>query len=310
MRIHKLSGRPLLALPLGQAEGNKLLRWIVAIMTYVLAIAIVIIIGATHITGRWDAALNNQLTIEVAATPTTDNDDNKVAPLAVRVTQVKNILDQNTAVLDAKDVPETELRSLLTPWLGDSALLTDIPLPALLEITFAPGKPIDVEALTKQLTDKVPGVNVIAHSSWAQAIKRLAQIAIMIAYSLLTLVSLAAIACITFAARARLAIHSAEVEMLHILGATDRYVANQFQRQAFITTWQGLLLGMLLILLTAAGAYGYFRPMTLGAVHDTWASLAITPQEYWLIVGLPLGLLVAATLAARWSVLGALRKLP
>src|SRR3546814_5129324 len=52
----------------------------------------------------------------------------------------------------------------------------------------------------------------------------------LVAMILVVLIALAAVAAIVFVTRAGLAIHRPVIDLLHLIGATDAYVARQFER--------------------------------------------------------------------------------
>ena len=58
------------------------------------------------------------------------------------------------------------------------------------------------------------------------------------------LVGGASVAAVVFAVRTGLAIHSPVVELLHIMGATDAYVARQFQTHVAGLALRGGLVGL------------------------------------------------------------------
>ena len=118
--------------------------------------------------------------------------------------------------------------------------------------------------------------------------------------------ALAAIATVVFITRTGLAIHAGGIELLHLIGAADGYVARQFQGQALELALKGGALGFVLTAATvfllgraadALGA-GILPDFSLSLVQ--WAALATVP----------LGVAVIGVLTARVTVMAALRELP
>ena len=60
-----------------------------------------------------------------------------------------------------------------------------------------------------------------------------------IAFSIVALIGLTAIAAIIFATRSGLAVHGAIINLLHVMGARDSYIACQFQMQAMMLGIRG-----------------------------------------------------------------------
>jgi cell division transport system permease protein len=99
----------------------------------------------------------------------------------------------------------------------------------------------------------------------------------------LLLIVLATIGTVVFTTRTGLAIHREAIEVLHLIGAQDTYIARQFSRRALGLGIWGSVLGIALALPTlwalvhlARNMGDQFLPdIGLGVVH--WASLGALP---------------------------------
>jgi cell division transport system permease protein len=101
-------------------------------------------------------------------------------------------------------------------------------------------------------------------------------------------------------------LHKEEVDLLHLIGATDSYIAKQFQRQAFRLATEGAAAGLMLAVVTL-NIIGFIKyrmgNSLLPGVALSWAEcicLLITP----LLAG------VIAMAASRFTVLRALKEMP
>jgi cell division transport system permease protein len=130
------------------------------------------------------------------------------------------------------------------------------------------------------------------------------QIARIAAVSLFALMALAAAAVIAFATRAGLSARHDVVEIMHLTGATDGFIANLFQaRFAAMAALAGLLGGAAAALLAAGirllgGGYGLIPVLP---IH--WLDLLVALPSP-LIAGL------VAAIAARVTALGLIRAMP
>src|SRR6185437_11553524 len=106
-------------------------------------------------------------------------------------------------------------------------------------------------------------------------------------------------------ARARLAVNRDEIELLHSLGATDGFIAGQFQAGAFRATIAGVAAGTVL---AAAVIFAIVRgaPPVIPFV----AELRLGPADWAALALVPVGALLLAMLVTRWTAYGLARRLP
>ena len=112
-------------------------------------------------------------------------------------------------------------------------------------------------------------------------------------------------ATVVLAARAALDTHRGTIEVLHLMGATDVQVARLFQRRIALDALFGGAVGLgaaALVLLVIGDRVGALGSELLGS--------AGLPLLSWLIlVALPVGGVLLATLVARMTILRALGRL-
>ena len=114
------------------------------------------------------------------------------------------------------------------------------------------------------------------------------------------------VTAISGAVGARMAVYRAEVELLHLMGATDNYIARQFQRYAMIAALQGGFAG------TIAGAGAIFLT---GAVSgrmnvDLLPGFALEPLQIATLCALPALAALIAVGTARQTVMRVLTAMP
>ena len=106
--------------------------------------------------------------------------------------------------------------------------------------------------------------------------------------------------------RTGLSIHRPVIEILHLIGARDSYIAAQFQRHAMRLGLRGGIIGLLLAAATIV-PLGLLLHRLESAILPTYT--LSTPE--WVILGLlPVVTALAAMITARFAVLGTLAKLP
>ena len=289
-----------LDLPLAEDSTGRFLVWIMAVMIYLAIVALAGSMVLAGMAGRWESGLTGRLTVQIAPLP-----DASVAPLAQRTEVTLALLRSTPGVTRAEPVGASAAHKLLEPWLGN-ALLDDLPLPALIDVEVGAGAGLDVPALAERLAGAVPGARLDNHAAWLADLRILAHTAQLVALAVVLLVGGASVASVVFAVRTGLAIHSPVVELLHIMGATDAYVARQFQTHVAGLALRGGVVGLglgaltLLALRLAAGdtPVGLMPDMTLGL------------REWLALIAVPLVAALLAVVTARWTVFRVLTRMP
>ena len=291
--LNALAGRRLL--PEGRLAGP--MPWVIAIMMAltVLATAAGIVLGKAA-RGLGDD-LAGRVTVQII-----------VPNLALRSAETRAAVAAATrlsAVDSVRAVPEDELKELVAPWLGDEALDGDLPVPALIEVMLKRQRPEDMEALTKAVQGAAPGARVDADAEWLAPLANLLNALKWLAAALVALMALATAAAVVLAARAALNTHRATIDVLHLLGANDVQVARLFQRRIALDALFGGILGLIVAL--AAMVLVGNRMRALGSGLLGTAGLG---WDGWLILfALPLAGVALAMLAARLTVIAALRRM-
>ena len=292
--------RQRLDLPLAEDSTGRFLVWIMAVMIYLAIVALAGSMVLAGMAGRWESGLTGRLTVQIAPLP-----DASVPPLAQRTEVTLALLRSTPGVTRAEPVGASAAHKLLEPWLGN-ALLDDLPLPALIDVEVGASAGLDVPALAERLAAAVPGARLDNHAAWLADLRILAHTAQLVALAVVLLVGGASVAAVVFAVRTGLAIHSPVVELLHIMGATDAYVARQFQTHVAGLALRGGAVGLglaaltLLALRLAAGdtPVGLMPDMTLGL------------REWLALIAVPLVAALLAVVTARWTVLRVLTRMP
>jgi cell division transport system permease protein len=119
------------------------------------------------------------------------------------------------------------------------------------------------------------------------------------------LVGLAAIITVVFVTRTGLEIHRQVIELLHLMGAQDRYIAREFQRHALRLGLRGGLFGFALAAAALAGLAWLARGSNAALLPD----LDLAPLDWAWLALLPLAAAVTAMWTARLTVLRTLVRL-
>jgi len=255
---------------------------------------------------QWRRGLTGSVTVQIVPTGSANS-----KAMQRRVDEALAILRSSPLVAAATPLPADKAAALLEPWIGAPALSDslNLPIPRLIDVTLAPspsGEAPDTSVLSARLAAAVPGATLDDHGRWLDRLLSLARAVEVIAFAVLGLISLAAVATIVFATRTGLAIHHEVIELLHLMGAQDDYVARQFQYNAL---WLGL----------KGGAIGVFIAMAtllvLGSIAGRIEAgllppVSMAPAQWAALTGVGAATVTICLVTARITVLRTIGRMP
>lgn len=285
------------AVPLDRDSSGRYLPLLVAIMVYMAALALAGALSMSKLAERWDTGLAGALTVQVPADPAADS---------AQFAAVAEALSATPGVVAVEPMDSSAITALLEPWLGDAVLTGDLPLPRLIAVTIDTDAPPDIAALQARLQALAPGSLVDDHQRWLDRLLDLARAVELMALVVVVLVVLAASIMVAFVTRMGLAAHERSIELLHLIGAQDSYVARQFQNHALSLGLRGGLLGLVCALPTLYLARTLLQRIDSGLLPE----LNFLAHEWSYFVLLPVAAALVTMLAARVTVLRTLARLP
>lgn len=291
-------------LALERDAARRFLPWLVALNVYlaVLALAGLMVIGDAA--GRWDRGLSGTLTVQIPP-PSEDDRVKAVAANEARVNRALEVLRATPGIASARALERKELMSLMEPWLGSGDLVGELPLPALIDVQLKHDGGVNVEGLAAVLAVAVPGATIDDHKKWLDRLVLLARLVTLIAAAIVVLIGAAAIATVIFITRTGLSLHHEVIELLHVMGARDDYVAKQFESQALALSIKGGMAGFGLAAVTLISVEILIN--RLGS--DLLPPVDLHFSQWILLAALPLVVALVGMLTARIVVLRSLARL-
>ncbi|MEO5338158.1 MAG: cell division protein [Magnetospirillum sp. WYHS-4] len=277
---------------------GRFLPWIVAFMVYLASLALAGVLALDAMAQRWDHGVGGTLTVQLVPVKGEANDERIEAAIA--------LLRETPQVARVQLIEASRIMALLEPWLGGVETLDDLPLPILIDVEVKPGAAIDRQELAKRLQASVPGTSVDDHRIWLEKLVRLIRTVQILALAIFGLALLACIGTVIFTTRTGLAIHHEAIEVLHLIGAQDSYVARQFAGRALSMGLRGGLLGVALAIPTLIGLVALTQRIEGGLMPE----IVFSPTHWTVFVVLPVLAGLIAMLTARLTVMGALARMP
>ncbi|MBP2292575.1 cell division protein FtsX [Azospirillum rugosum] len=285
-------------LPLAKDPTSRFLTWLTALMVYLAALSLAGALFVSDMARRWDTGLAGGLTVQIVPLPAGS------ATLNERTEAALTVLRSTPGVKSATALTTDDIGRLLEPWLGKEAADPLLPMPRLIDVVT--DGPVDTTALTARLKSAAPGATMDDHAVWLADLRRFAGALHLAALAVMALIGGAGVMAVVFAVRAGLAIHKHVVELLHLMGATDRYVARQFESHVLSLTLRGGLGGLVLAVATLAG----IGHAAAGLKASLLPTVTINVWHLALLAVVPVVACLLAMVTARWTVLRTLESLP
>lgn len=277
--------------PLGRDGADRYVPWILAPMVYLACLALAVALSTAALAERWDRGLSGAMTVELpGALPMDERPDTLAA--------IMEILTAWPGVAGATVLDEDAMGRLLAPWLGPDANLGDLPVPVLIDVTLAEEPAVDPVALEAALAEAAPGALVDDHGQWRRDLLAVATTVKAAAAAFMLLAALSMMAAVVFATRAGFAIHRPVIDLLHLMGATDAYVARQFQGHALRLAIRGAVAGSLLAVVTLA----LLQAALPGGEGGLLPSFALDARSALALLAVPAATALLAAATARIAV--------
>tara|TARA_R110000868_G_scaffold42158_27_gene143120 strand:+ start:597 stop:1571 length:975 start_codon:yes stop_codon:yes gene_type:complete len=284
-------------MPSAGATGLSLVL-VIAAMCFLASLALGAALSVSHVTSDWTRDLSGALTIEVKQT------DAMLPEEQIRA--VLYVLSQSDGVLSAKALDHEDMKTLLEPWLGTGNVTDDLPLPHLIDVRIDASSPPDLDALAQSIIAVAPGAVLDTHRQWQDQLMSAARAAEWLAYAVLVVVAATMVAIVTFATRAGLSANREVVEVLHLTGARDRFIAAEVQRHFLHLGFRGGMIGLVL-------SIAAFLALTLqgggGATMFMMPLSGLRLEYYPALLCVPLAAALVSVLTARITVMRTLHRL-
>jgi cell division transport system permease protein len=287
-------------IPLDRDISSRILPWLLAIMVYLIALALFSVLSMNKISGQWDSALSAHITVQLPPAELAPADQ------TVDVEAILELLRQRPEIAAAELLDKADIDRLMEPWLGTPETTLSIPLPRLIAVTLHPATQLDVRTLSQEIRNLALDALVVDHKKGLEGLIDLAGWIRLISAGVIVLIAVSAVLMAVLITKMGLAAHAPVIELLHLMGAEDRYVAEQFQRHALSGGLMGGLIGLALSLAT----FAIIEQITRGLDHSLVPNLSFSAVQWAILFTLPLVAAGVTTLTVRLTVQSNLSRLP
>lgn len=207
-------------IPRDSVAGRALVV-VIAIMTFLACLTAGAALLVAHASQAWRSDVLREATIQVKPGPGDDVESlvAKAVAIATRAPEVES----------AHAYSKAESEKLLEPWLGAGLDLSQLPIPRLIVVQLRGQRSEDLATLRSALASAVPQADLDDHRMWAARLGAMADAVVVLAAALFVLMIVAMGTAIGFATRGAMAGNREIIEVLHLVGASNAFIAKEFQ---------------------------------------------------------------------------------
>ena len=206
--------------PAGSVTGRSL-TLVISIMCFLACLTAGAVYMINESASAWLRDIASEVTVQVEPRERVDIEKN--------IAEVAAFLGRQSGIAGVKPMSAADSAALLEPWLGQTDALKALPMPRLIAVELDRQSPPDLGAIKGQLETQFPAANIDDHRLWQQQIRAVTRSFALGGLAILLLVGAATTAIIVSATRSAMASNREIVEVLHYVGATDRFIAREFE---------------------------------------------------------------------------------
>jgi cell division transport system permease protein len=207
--------------PAGSVTGRSL-TLVITIMCFLACLTAGAVYMMNQSASAWLRDIASEVTVQIEVREQGDIDK--------LVADVTSYIARQPGIARVRALSVADAAQLLEPWLGQTEALKALPVPRLVAIELDRGTPPDLDKMRAAMHAEFKGVTLDDHRRWQQQIRTITRSFALGGLAILLLVGAATTAIIISATKSAMASNRDIVEVLHFVGATDRFIAREFER--------------------------------------------------------------------------------
>ena len=291
-------------LPLKGENTSIFLQVMISIAVFIFAITLSGVLSINSMLFNWNQSILGSLTVQIM--PVNDANREKAAAetLAYQEKAV-DFLQTVEGIIKVTPLEDDQLKLLIQPWLGDGVNIENLPMPRLIDVKLAGNADIDFLKLAQDLAQASPQASLDNHKLWLSKLIKFADGIKMIAMTILILVIAITSGAIFYTTQMSLGLHGSIIEILHIMGAKDAYVAQQYAKRMAVMGFLGGIIGLLFAIPTIFFIASLAKQIEGGIISEANLNFG----DWLIITSLPLFSMTISMITAYYTVKRTLQKM-
>ena len=219
----------------GDSVAGRALVVVIAIMTFLACLTAGAALLVADASQAWRSDVLREATIQVKPRPGDDVES--------LVSKAAAIAAKSPGIESTHALSQSESEKLLEPWLGAGLDLSQLPVPRVILVKLQRQRAEDLSTLRSALATAVPQADLDDHRVWASRLGTMADAVVTLAAALFLLMIVAMGTAIGFATRGAVAGNREIVEVLHLVGASNAFIAKEFQAHFRRLGFRGAMIG-------------------------------------------------------------------
>ena len=253
-----------------------------SIYMYLFIVVLAIVMAINAMADSWKKDIMGSVTVQIIPV----EDENKHIDTEKTQEQQNKVLqyvENLSAVASVKALDAQTVEKLMTPWLGNKVNISSLPIPVLLDVKLKPNSELNYDEVTRGLRQVSENASIDNHRLWLNRLLKFASSLKNIAMTVLFMVIGICAFSIYYSTRTSLGININTIEILHIIGAKDNYIAHQYAKNfvkiGFFAGIIGLMAAIPSIILVAKYGVSTGSGLIKGAQLSTlaWSLIMTTP---------------------------------
>ena len=297
-------------IPLDRDSGQLFLSAITGLMVFLMILSVSAAYILNSFAYNWQTGLEGKWTIEI---PVIDDrgenlDKEEIEDIS---SEVLEKLATFHAIQSTERLSDETIKELLSPWFGEGnqeAVADEdvfLPIPVLITLDMKETGRRTAHEIRMEMEQISPLIRLDRHESWLGELLQMTGTLRFVALLITLVICTAGILAVAGAMQSRMAEHRDSVELLHLMGAGDKYISRQFQRHALIISSQGATAGLLVSVIFVHILQWFLS----GSNEGLLPSFSPTPVFWLLFLLVPCVTIILCVMTTKWAVLQRLQKM-
>jgi len=215
-------------LPLTKGQFSLFMELMTACAVFLFSVTTAGVLAVNSMIGKWNDGAMNTFTVQIM--PVTDN--TAFTTTGNEVDKVVAFLRKQNGIENVTPLDDEMHEKLIRPWLGDGIDIKSLAMPRLIDVELKRRNNIDFESLSEKLNEISEYASLDNHKLWLGKLMKFANSLKTLAIIVLGIVTTICAVSIFYATKTSLGLHKDIIEILHLMGAKDTYIAQQYARRA------------------------------------------------------------------------------
>ena len=270
----------------------------ISIAVFLFAVTLAGVLSINSMLLNWNQSILGSLTVQIMPVNNINKEKAQEETLDHQTRAVR-FLEGRSEIEKVTPLQDEQLEQLIKPWLGDGVNIKDLP------VRLKKNAEVDFIELAEKLAEVSPQASLDNHKLWLNKLIKFADGLKMMALSVLLLVVVVTSGAIFYSTKTSLGLHQHIIEILHLMGAKDAYVAQQYARRTAQLGFVGGVIGLIFAIPSIFAISRLAEQIEGGIISD--ATLSV--QAWGAILSLPVFASLIAMITAYYTVKRTLEKM-